>query len=183
MAVTNRRRLTWDDFVVLPDEGRWEVFDEECHRTPAPNTRHQVLVGRLYLAFANHVRRHGGGQVFVAPLDVVLSLDPLAVVEPDLVVVADADADIVGEANIKGAPTLLVEVLSDPRRDRVRKRALYARHGVPEYWIVDPVADRVEVHRLSGDAYPTPALVEPGATLAVTALPGLTVDVAELLAR
>ncbi|MDP9405419.1 MAG: Uma2 family endonuclease [Actinomycetota bacterium] len=182
MVVT--RRLTWDDFVALPDdEGRWEVFDEECHATPSPNTRHQILVGRLHLVFADHVRRHGGAQVFLAPLDVVLSVDPLAVVEPDLVVVADADVGIVGEANIRGAPTLLVEVLSDPRRDRVRKRALYARHGVPEYWVVDPVADRVEVHRLSGAVYPTPTLVEPGQSLAVPALPGLTVDVAALLAR
>jgi Uma2 family endonuclease len=74
-------------------------------------------------------------------------------------------------------------VLSDPHHDRVRKRGLYARFGVSEYWIVDADGDRVEVHRLEGDDYPAPAVLEPGATLTTPLLPGLEIGVADLLAE
>ncbi len=77
----------------------------------------------------------------------------------------------------------MVEVVSDPRTDRVRKRDLYARHGVPEYWVVDPDADRVEVYRLRASSYPKPSIVEPGEVLTSMSLPLLRVDVAALLAR
>jgi Uma2 family endonuclease len=123
-------KLTYDDLVNFPDDGlRRELIDGEVFVTPAANTRHQRLVGRLHRLLANHFESRGGGEVFVAPYDVVLSLTD--VVEPDLVVVAGADVGLVTEANIKGAPTLAVEVVSDPRHDRVRKHKLYASFGTP----------------------------------------------------
>jgi Uma2 family endonuclease len=87
----------------------------------------------------------------------------------------------VTEPNLKGAPSLVVEVLSDPRTDRVGKRALYARAGVIEYWIVDPDADRVEVYRLHQESYGKPAVAEAGDVLRTDLLPGLEVDVADLV--
>jgi Uma2 family endonuclease len=73
-------------------------------------------------------------------------------------------------------PSLLLEVLSpsNPQHDRLRKRALYARAGVREYWIVSPEAAVVEVLVLEGDKYRT--LVRASADELVTSLvlPDLT---------
>jgi Uma2 family endonuclease len=98
------------------------------------------------------------------------------------VFVADAETHKITAANIQGSPTLTVEVLSDPRHDRVRKRRLYAHYGVPEYWLIDPDGERVEVYRLAGDRYPTPTLLESGTALTTGLLPGLSIDVTALLA-
>ncbi len=182
MAVQPHTKLTYEDYASFPDDGiRRELIDGEVHVTPSPVTRHQRIALRLARLLADHVDEHNAGEVFIAPYDVVLS--PHDVVQPDIAFVARTDAGVVTEANIQGPPTLVVEVVSDPRTDRVRKRDLYARHGVPEYWVVDPDADRVEAYRLGGSSYPKPSIVEPGETLACASLPQLVVDVAALLVR
>ena len=183
MAVLPRSKLTYGDYASFPDDGiRRELIDGEVHVTPSPVTRHQRIALRMARSLADHVDAHHAGEVFVAPYDVVLSRHD--VVQPDVLFVATLDTGIVTEANIQGSPTLVVEVVSDPRMDRVRKRELYARHGVPEYWIVDPDADRVEVYRLEGGAsYPKPSILEPGDALGSPSLSQLSIDVAGLLAR
>lgn len=119
---------TYEDYVDFPDDGkRYEIVDGEVYVTPAPNLRHQDIVGLLYRRIADHLDRHGGGRVFFAPVDVVLSATN--VVEPDIVFVADADRDRITAANLQGPPTLAVEVLSDPRHDRVALRPV-RRGGV-----------------------------------------------------
>jgi Uma2 family endonuclease len=182
MAVEPKRLLTYEDFLAFPDDGvRREIIDGEAFVTPAPVIRHQRLVGFLFNALYNHVEAHGGGLTFVSPVDVRLSEHD--VVEPDIVFVADDRLGIIQEKYILGSPSLLIEVVSDPRTDRVRKRDLYARAGVPEYWVVDPDADRVEVYRLETDRYPKPAIVEPGERFGTDLLPGLAIDATDLFAR
>jgi Uma2 family endonuclease len=181
MSVRPAIPWTYEDYLDFPDDGkRYELVDGEVFVTPAPNVRHQDIVGWLFRRIGDHVERHGGGRVFVAPLDVVLS--PTDVVEPDILFVASADAKRITAANLQGPPTLAVEVLSNPRHDRVRKRQLYAHFGVAEYWIVDPEGERMEVYRLDGQTYPPPTLLEAGTTLTTELLPGLSIDVATLLA-
>lgn len=182
MAVEPKYLLTYEDFLTFPDDGvRREIIDGEMFVTPSPIVRHQTLVGRLFYLMYHHVEMHGSGQVFVAPLDV--RLGEHTVVEPDLIFIAEERRDIVKEKFILGAPTLLVEVVSDPRTDRVRKRDVYARAGVLEYWVVDPAADRVEVHRLVEGRYGKPELLEPGETLTTEHLNGFTVGLTDLFAR
>ena len=67
-------RLTYEDFLLFPDDGkRHEIIDGEHLVTPSPNTRHQVLVGRLHFAIEQFLRQHRGlGRIFLAPFDVVL---------------------------------------------------------------------------------------------------------------
>lgn len=175
--------LTYADLEAFPDDGlRRELIDGEMFVSPSPKLRHQEISGRLYLALGNHVERHGGAQVFYAPLDVLFSQRD--VVEPDLIVVPDGQNDILTEKHIIGVPALLIEILSENvRYDRVRKRDLYARWGVPRYWIVDPEADRIEVHVLEGERYGRPQILEPGDTLEIDILPGLQIDVARILRR
>ena len=182
MAVEPRRLLTYDDYVAFPDDGiRREILDGEVYELSAPNVRHQRLVLRVLRALADHLDIHGGGEAFVSPIDVLLSDHD--VVQPDVVYVADDRAGIVTAPNLAGTPSIAVEVVSDPRHDRVRKRALYARAGVPEYWIVDPESDRLEVHRLDHGGYAKPEILEAGDTLTTPLLPGFALDVAVLFQR
>jgi Uma2 family endonuclease len=176
---------TYADLASFPDDDnlRREIIDGELIVSPSPPVRHQEILARLYLVFGNHVAQHGGGKVYFAPLDVLFS--DINVVAPDLFFVATEQLAILTEMNVQGAPTLVVEIVSpsSPRLDRVRKRDLYARFGIPEYWIVDPDADRVEVYRLQGEAYGKPSIIEPGETLAYEPLPGLRIDLTRLFER
>ena len=164
--------LTYDDYAALPDDGhRYELYEGELVMTPSPRTRHQVVVGNLHVMLAEHVQRRGFGEVFVSPIDVILSR--ISVLQPDLVYVERARLGIVTERAIEGAPTLVVEVLSPStdRRDRSVKQAIYTQYGVVHYWIVDPVAQTVEALRLRDGAYEIVGRLA-GAT--PTALPPLT---------
>ncbi len=147
-------RFTLDDFTLFPDDGkRHEIIDGEHFVTPSPNTRHQRLVQRLHLALGSHLQVHPEqGEVFIAPFDVVLSMHD--VVEPDLLLIAGDQSDILTAKHVRGAPALVIEVLSEGtrKRDEQTKRRLFERAGVREYWLVDPDLDLVKVFRRAPDA-------------------------------
>ena len=141
-------RLTYEDLLLLPDDGRrHELIDGNHFVTPSPSTRHQRILTRLLVLLDSYLNEADMGQVFPAPCDVVLS--EFDVVEPDLIVVLKSNRDIVTEANIQGAPDLVIEILSPSTagRDRGLKRKLYEKYGVQEYWIVDPAEETIEIHR------------------------------------
>lgn len=141
--------LNYADYAALPNDGRrYEIHDGELSVTPSPGTRHQRIVGRLFVAIHAHVEERRIGEVFVAPYDVILS--DTSIVQPDIVYVAPGRAGALTERGIEGAPTLVVETLSPStvQVDRHTKLQLYARHGVPYYWIVDPDARSVEAYVL-----------------------------------
>jgi Uma2 family endonuclease len=149
-----RAVLTYRDYAALPDDGRrYELHDGELSVTPAPGTRHQRVIGTMHVLLRAHVEMHRLGEVFLSPVDCILS--DTTVVEPDLVYLDPTQAHLVSERAIEGSPTLVVEVLSPSTTtiDRSRKRELYARHGIPYYWIVDPVAGRLEAYGLSEGRY------------------------------
>ncbi len=180
--------LTLDDFMLFPDDGqRHELIDGEHFVTPSPNTRHQRLVQRLYLALAEHLRAHPEqGEAFVAPFDVVLSFRD--VVEPDLLLIAGDQWEILTEQHVKGAPALVVEVLSPGtrKRDEQIKRGLFERVGVREYWLVDPDADHIRVFRRASDAtFPLFAQLSAAAgdILISPLLEGFTLRIDELFRR
>ena len=175
--------LTYADYAALPDDGRrYELHAGELSVTPAPNTRHQRVSLNLATLLHVHVKSRGLGEVLVAPVDCILS--NITVVQPDILFVARERMSIVSERAVEGAPTLVVEILSPPTTgvDLGRKRALYADHGVPCYWIVDPEARRIEVLSLAGGGW------QPAGELAGTAprplppFPDLLLDPADIWA-
>jgi Uma2 family endonuclease len=140
--------LTYEDYCLIPDDGkRHEIIDGEEYTSPSPTTPHQRIVQRLHRSLAPFVKERSAGEIFIAPYDVLLSEHDI--VQPDVLFVSTEHSDIVKERGIEGAPDLIAEVVSEGNRrhDEVRKRKLYARHGVPEYWIVDPALDTVKVYR------------------------------------
>src|SRR5918993_721166 len=143
---------TYEDLVSLPDDGRrYEIIEGELYEMPAPSWDHAVTIMNLILLLAPVVQALGG-RVLTAPLDVFFEgADP---VQPDIVVLLPESAAIGAGRGVEGAPDLLIEVLSPTNRghDLLTKRALYARAGVREYWIVDPASLSVEILALDRDA-------------------------------
>ncbi|HXU32696.1 MAG TPA: Uma2 family endonuclease [Thermoanaerobaculia bacterium] len=178
--------FTYDDYLLLPEDGpRYELIEGELLMTPAPLMGHQRLSSRLHVRIGSFVERHGLGEVFAAPTDVYLS--PTNVVQPDLLFVAKEHLDRVVRACLQGPPDLVIEILSDGSRERdeVAKLRLYAKFGVPEYWLADAFRQAVRVHRLANGTYRMVAELgaEAGDHLTSPLLPGLDIDLAELFDR
>jgi Uma2 family endonuclease len=153
MAV-HRVVLTYEDYLAMPDDGRrYEILDGEVAVSASLATLHQRIVGNFYWLLRRHVEPRGLGEVFIAPLTVILA--NTTVVEPDLVYVDTAHAGLVTDRGIRGAPTLAIEVLSPSTatNDRGPKFQLYARYGVPYYWIADTDARVLEGYELTTGAY------------------------------
>lgn len=184
MAISEQaaRRYTYADLAMFPEDHlRREIVDGELIVSPSPIVRHQDAVGNVFIGLKSYARK-AGGQAFVAPLDVLLAPDN--VVEPDVLFIRADHAHQVGDKFIENAPDLVVEISSPSTRrlELVRKRELYERFGVPEYWYVDLEAERVEVYVLTEERYPAPQLKYAGELLESAQLPGFQIPVGEALA-
>ena len=182
--MTNQRtKLTVDDYMATPDSQRFQLLDGELIVAPAPTTRHQTISRRLERALEDFVFPNHLGQIFDAPTDVVLSEHDVA--QPDLIFVSTARSIIVTLPNIQGAPDLVVEVLSPSTADQDLgpKRGLYQRHGVQEYWLVDPDANTIEVLTASETGFVTAATYTETGILASPLLQGLSIDLAPIFAE
>jgi Uma2 family endonuclease len=151
----SRVKLTYDDFLLFPDDGlRHELIDGEHYVTASPNMKHQRVSGNLHFLIRAWLEPHPVGQIFYAPFDVVFTR--YDVVEPDLLYMSHARArDVLTTANVQGVPELVIEIGSPStrKRDETIKRRLYEREGVSEYWVVDPDIDVIRVYRRDGDGF------------------------------
>lgn len=172
-----RRKRTYADYLETPEGERYELLDGELIALSTPGIAHQDSSLNLSVELSVLRRRAGIGRVFAAPVDVVLS--DTDVVQPDLVFVSNERAGIITDANIRGAPDLVIEILSPSteERDRVFKRALYARHGVREYWLVDTRRKTIEQLLLDGDDFRLAGVFGAGETLVSPTLGGYALDV------
>jgi len=169
------------DFRRYDGEQPCELLFGRFVMSPAPSNRHQTLVMLLSEILLRAARR-GGGRAFVGPADVVLADD--TVVQPDLFFVRADRASIVAVEETRGAPDIVVEVLSPgtARRDRVEKLELYARAGVREYWIADS-GDRVVLFLILGDDGSYRVARTAGDAYRSARCPEVTVDIPSLWAE
>ncbi len=126
------------------DNVRREVLEGELHVAPSAVVQHQRVVLRLARALMEQVEDRGQGLVLTAPMDVVFS--ETVVLQPDILVIRSGREGLL-KGHVHGVPDLVIEVLSPSNRshDTVRKRRLYERFEVPEYWLVDPAEGSVEI--------------------------------------
>jgi Uma2 family endonuclease len=153
-SVPDAAKLTYADYVTLPDDGkRYEILDGELVVTASPSSRHQRVSENLSYALSSWVRARSLGRIWYAPLDLILA--DTTVVVPDISYVSNERSGIVSRRGMEAAPDLVVEILSasTASRDRGAKLRLYARYGVPRYWIVDAEARTLEVYALRESAY------------------------------
>ena len=182
------RRYTFADVLAWDTDARIELIDGTPFLMAPPSTEHQ----RILMELSYRLRAFLEGkpcQVFPAPFGVRLFSgqedapeDEGAVLEPDISVICDRDK--LDEHGCKGAPDLIVEILSPStqRRDRFEKFSLYQRAGVREYWIVDPDRTMVQVFTLEEGADHAPLVVLAGARGPVSVLEGCVIDLSAVFA-
>ncbi|QGP93836.1 Putative restriction endonuclease [Neomoorella glycerini] len=144
MAV-NEVKFTYEDYCQLPEDKRYELIGGKLYMVPAPSVIHQMVSGNLEFILRQHVEEQKIGIILHSPIDVYLT--PEDVVQPDIIFISNERRAIITEANIKGGPDLVIEILSPStaERDQVIKKKLYAAHHVREIWFVHPVAQTIEV--------------------------------------
>ena len=178
-----KTKLTYRDYAKTPEDERWELINGDLYKVDTPNTAHQMTLSDLGFHLWTFVKASDLGRVFARPTDVVLS--DCDTVQPDLVFVSKARAHITTRANIRGAPDLVVEILSPStaRRDRRDKFDLYERHGVPEYWMADPAFRTVWVFVLREGVFEEAGQYGEGDTLVSPTLAGFELDLSEVFGQ
>src|SRR5574337_1134900 len=147
-VVTDKKRCTYKDYLNMPDDKRYELIGEELMMTPSPIPYHQWIAKNIVYEMEKIVREKGLVMVLGAPCDVYL--DDENVIQPDILFISRERTHIIGKNNIQGAPDLAVEILSESTAyiDLMKKKRLYAKFGVKEYWVVDPDGKTIEIYYL-----------------------------------
>lgn len=178
-------KLTYEDYLLISEDGRrHEIIDGEHFVNPSPNTRHQQVARAIFRALDGFVHPRRLGEVFFAPYDTVLS--DIDVVQPDVLYISNARMRLMTKANLRGAPDLAVEVLSEwnRRNDEILKKKRYELFGVDEYWIADPELESVKIYRRSGDVFAPAEIIstETGGTITTALLPSFEFPIADVFA-
>ena len=141
-----KERKTVKDYEALPEGVPYQLIDGELVMSPAPNPFHQELLKRIFLRFYKVIEETEKGKVLFAHIDVYL--DEENAFQPDLVVLLKDSLGKITEKGVEGAPDMVVEVLSPSTAyyDLRKKKEVYEKAGVKEYWIVDPDMEEVEVY-------------------------------------
>ena len=180
LAQETEKKFTYADYVTWPDDERWELIDGEAYNmTPAPSVAHQKITGNLYILLSRHPKKRAECFVGIAPTDVVFAEHD--VVQPDVFVVCDENK--ITEANIQGAPDLIIEVIfpTSALKDKREKKAQYEKYGVREYIIVDPTDQYVERFLLGEDGlYGKGEIFGPMEVLPVVALERIEIPLWEV---
>ena len=169
-------KFTYEDYCNAPEDKRYELHDGDLVLVPSLKEPHQKTSLELAVELRLLTRRTDIGYIYIAPFDVVFSNHD--VVQPDVVFVSNEREHIITQSNIQGAPDLVIEVLSPStaHRDRTFKRALYARNGVREFWLVDTDTHTIEVLLLGASGYETVGIFGAGQTLTSPTLTGLNLN-------
>lgn len=175
------RRLTYADYCRLDDDQRYELSNGELIPLfPGPDFDHQNAALNLAARMKLHAEVEQLGKVIIAPFDVVL--DEHNTAQPDVLFVAKSRLSLIQQRGVFGPPDLVVEVLSpnSVSHDRTRKRKLYARFGVKEFWIVDRRNQTIEVFQLQKGDYELVSFAAEKGKVKSKALKGFELDLADL---
>jgi len=145
---------SYNDLIELPDDGnRYEIIDGELIMSPSPKIIHQAVSRNLEYELITFAKKNNSGYVYHAPCDVFF--DDFNVLQPDIIFITSQNKNIITEANIKGVPDLVMEILSPSTGyyDLVSKKEKYEQYGIKEYWIVDPEKQWIEIYVLENNAY------------------------------
>jgi len=187
-ALRKDEHYTVEQYLTWPEDGlRYELLDGIPFELNAPSVEHQQLVGRLHYELEHSQRErigNGGGDgvscmILFAPVDVILS--DITVLQPDLIVVCNPA--IIVNGRVRGAPDLVVEVLSPSTaaRDKKQKRRLYQTAGVPQYLVIDPTYRCAELYIRGTDGrYAAPDVLDAGDTLTLQVAPDFNLTLSDI---
>lgn len=177
-----KRFWTYDEMLAELEETNLpvELWDGEITMSPTPTPNHQRIVLRFAKLLEAVIAPTNLGEVFVSPLDVILT--QRRVVQPDVFFISKARLHLVTD-RVRCAPDLVLEIISQGswRRDRVDKKDLYEQHGVREYWIIDSETQTIEVFALENNAFKLHSKAEYGVTAVSKLLPDFMVQWSQLM--
>jgi len=172
--------VTYDQYAAMPDDGkRYEIFEGDMvMMSPGSSTSHQSVSGELAFILKQNCKTDY--VIFDAPLDVILS--QTTVLQPDILMIHRSRLHIITKRAIEGPPDLVAEIVSpgSRKRDKVDKMSLYAKYGVPEYWIIDTDSKHLEQYRLQGDRYELYNLFEGDELVTSDKLPCVSFTISEI---
>jgi len=173
---------TYADYAEWDTDERYELIDGVPRlMSPAPSVLHQEITGALYIALCRFLEGKPC-RTFISPIDVRLNADEAddTVLQPDLIVVCDRNK--IGTAAIKGAPDIVIEVLSpsSERYDSGAKLDKYMNAGVRECWIVNPESRTVRVYKIESGQSETSRVYGETETIEVGVLPGLNISLPDI---
>lgn len=178
MTYAEFRALEFDD----TDNFQYELLDGELVKKASLTVQHQRIARRLVKAIEIYLDKNPIGEFFFAPLDVVF--DDINAPQPDIIFIRNENNGIIDEQEqiVLGTPDILVEILSPGsiKRDRIEKKELYEKFAVPEFWIVDPNNQSIEVYQLQEGRYQIFAFAAEKGTVQSTVLPGLDLDISPI---
>lgn len=175
---------TTDDYYAVAPGRRVELIDGELIDMAAPTTMHQRMLLLIYNVFNEYIQRSEHDCTpYLAPVDLRLDRDNKTMVQPDLFILCETDAEDKGDY-IDGAPDYILEVVSPSSidNDYHKKLVKYQRAGVREYWIVDPANELVTVYYFEGNPPVRQYSFEDAVPVAITG-GGLQVDFAKIKAQ
>jgi Uma2 family endonuclease len=137
----------------LPEGTLAQLINNQICMSPSPTNTHQKVLDKIYRRLGDYVEANQLGETRCAPFDVYLNRRN--VFQPDIVFIANKNADKLKENGFHGAPDLIIEILSlgTWRFDKEDKRDEYERSGVKEYWMIEPVDKTTEGFTLHNGAF------------------------------
>ncbi len=147
MALPKEKMYTIEDIYALPEGKRAELINGKIYYMAPPSTRHQELISELSYQISDYIKKNNGFcKIFFAPFAVYLNEKSDTYVEPDISVICDVNK--IDDKGCKGVPDWIIEVVSpgSVNMDYHTKLFKYQNAGVREYWIVDPLKDRIFVY-------------------------------------
>ena len=186
MATKIEPLMTIADWEAMPDDGnRYEIIEGELFVSCSPGLTHQRALGNILFLIRSYLLENSIGEAIFTP---GLILSEYSGVNPDIVFFRhERSEEIISGERLAGPPDLVIEILSpgseNTRRDRVAKLQLFAKHRVPEYWIVDPVKQFLEVYRLKSDSFALEATLTNDNEVSSPVLPGFKLPVLDVCKR
>ncbi|WP_338834118.1 hypothetical protein MHLNE_04710 [Moorella humiferrea] len=182
MIIPVKNSYTYEDYARLPEGTPFQLIGGKLIMTPAPGTYHQIILMRLIEKLLFFLAGKDLGILFTAPVDVFL--EEKETYQPDIIFIAKDRLHIIETTKIKGAPDLVIEILSPSTGyyDLKKKARVYARCGVKEYWIVDPEDKSIEVFQQKEGNFVLVHHVEETGQAKSILLKGFAVEVKEIFA-
>jgi Uma2 family endonuclease len=181
METILKKNWTYDEYIKINDDKRYEIINGDLCMNPSPLPSHQRVSTRLLYNLTDFVYSKKLGEIFHAPCDVILSDN--VVVQPDILFISNENSTIIQKKGIFGSPELVIEIVSPSslKRDNEDKRLIYQQHGIKEYWIIFPSDETIEVLELGHGIfkifdYASTEDLEKGTTVKSKILDGLEID-------
>ncbi|OQA20187.1 MAG: hypothetical protein BWY64_00351 [bacterium ADurb.Bin363] len=178
------KKYSYADYLTWSDDERWEIIDGVPYNmSPAPVPNHQRISMEFSRQIANYLIDKTC-EVFATPIDVRFpkgkkknDKEIFDVVQPDIIIVCNQDK--IDDKGCLGAPDIAMEILSPSTasRDVIKKRRLYEKNKVKQYWIVDPQEKEVYIYKLQDNGkYGDPEEYTKSHKIKVDGFEGLEID-------